>query len=113
MRLSSIKTSPYYSGPLVQRAVVYLNGIVVSPVVEFDEENGWVILVSVGDRGEVWKHPESPVGVKCRRYRGTVEATFRTPTDIGSAPLIHPRWLVEDAPPSSPSDSADAKPDNA
>ena len=75
---------------------MYLNGIRVSPIVEFDEESGWVIVVSLDDRGKPYAHPLSPVGHQCRKYMGKVQCKLLPPHAEDTEPLIHGDWVTSD-----------------
>ena len=105
MRLSSVPVSPFYSEPLVKRATVYLNGVYVSPVVEFDTDAGWVIVVRIRDDGRSRPHAQSPVGAQCKRYRGKVQCILRQSQDTEAPPPLHPDWIVETPSPHGVSDA--------
>lgn len=98
MRLSAVPSSPFYSAPLVKRATVYLNGVYVSPVVEFDTDAGWVVIVRIRDDGRARPHAQSPVGTQCKRYRGRVQCVLRQAQETAEPSPVHPDWIVEDPP---------------
>ena len=105
MRLSAVPVSPFYSAPLVKRATVYLNGVYVSPVVEFDTDAGWVIVVRIRDNGQSRPHAQSPVGAECKRYRGKVQCILRQAQETDLPAPVHPDWIVEDPPHHGSSDA--------
>ena len=100
MRLSAIRNSPYYSETLLRRTMVYCNGFIAKPVVEFDEEAGWIVVVDIDDRGNTTPHSQSPVGVRCRKHTGRVQAIIRPVSEmVNPASVIHPDWLIEESTP--------------
>ena len=107
MRLSVIPTSKYYAQQLLTRAVVYHNGIVITGVVEVCEEEGWVIAAIFDDRGMTVPHTKSPVGVRCRKWVGTVQVSLRPSHERDNLPdVIHKNWLYTPSP-----RNTDAEPD--
>lgn len=106
MRISAIPGSRYYAPPLMARAVIYLNGILISNVVEASEDDGWVVAVSVQDNGTTSPHPSSPVGVRCRKWSGVVQIVLRPLDQRDNEPdVIHSRWIIP-----SPDRRSDAQP---
>lgn len=93
MRLSCIQTSPHYAPQLLGRSVVYLNGVRAGNVVEFDDQNDWIIMVALSDRGTTTPHKLSPVGVRCVKYRGRVQATLLPVGAPDTMPVIHDSWI--------------------